>query len=137
MKNWKSLFVFLMGLTLLVGCGETASKTPKKESKNDLVSIKDGIYTEYYPGRKAVKFQGPQNEAGKRNGRWFFYDQNGTEQSMTEYTEGVRNGFTTVRYPDGTMRYTGEYTNDKPSGVWRFYKKDGSLEIEKEYPSQP
>jgi hypothetical protein len=137
MKKIRTLLILLMGLQLITSCGEKAPKTVKKETKSSLVSIKNGIYTEYYPGRKAVKFQGPQNADGKRNGRWFFYAPNGTEQSMTEYTEGLRNGFTTVRYPDGTMRYTGEYLNDKPSGTWRFYKKDGSLEIEKEYPAQP
>lgn len=129
MKNLA--LMLLVGLAFMVACNNApATKKPKKEN---LIEVKDGVYTEYYPGRKAVKFRGPQNDEGKRNGRWFFYDEKGNEMSMTEYTDGFMNGFIFVRYPNGTMRYTGEYTMGKESGLWRFYDEKGKVQIEKDY----
>ena len=125
--------ILIASISLTVSsCGEE-KKAPKKESGNDLVEIKNGIYTEYYPGRKAVKFKGPQDDESKRNGRWFFYDERGNEMSMTEYVNGKKHGFIFVRYPNGSMRYTGEFNMDIESGLWRFYKEDGTLMSEKDY----
>lgn len=125
--------ILIASISLTVSsCGEE-KKAPKKESGNDLVEIKNGIYTEYYPGRKAVKFKGPQDDESKRNGRWFFYDERGNEMSMTEYVNGKKHGFIFVRYPNGSMRYTGEFNMDVESGLWRFYKEDGTIISEKDY----
>lgn len=136
MKNIRLIYslLFITGL-LITSC--TSSPEPKKEeSRSDLVVIKNGVYTEFYPGKKAIKFRGPQNKAGQRNGRWYFYSKTGDEQSSTEYTDGKKNGFTFVRYPNGAMRYTGEYTKDIASGLWRFYKQDGTIEFEKNYATE-
>lgn len=125
--------ILIASVSLTVSsCGEE-KKAPKKESANDLVEIKNGIYTEYYPGRKAVKFKGPQDDESKRNGRWFFYDERGNELSMTEYVNGKKHGFIFVRYPNGAMRYTGEFNMDVESGLWKFYKEDGTIVSEKDY----
>jgi antitoxin component YwqK of YwqJK toxin-antitoxin module len=125
--------IFIASISLTISsCGEE-KKAPKKETTDNLVEIKNGIYTEYYPGRKAVKFKGPQDDNSLRNGRWFFYDENGNELSMTEYVNGKKHGFIFVRYPNGTMRYTGEFNMDTESGLWKFYKEDGSLASEKDY----
>ncbi len=133
-KNWIFRLMLLTSL-LIASCNNTPE--PKKEEKrSDLVVIKNGIYTEFYPGKKAIKFRGPQNTSGQRNGRWYFYAPNGDEQSSTEYTDGKKNGFIFVRYPNGAMRYTGEYTNDTPSGLWRFYKEDGTIDQEKNYATE-
>lgn len=125
--------IFIVSISLVItSCGEE-KKTPEKETTDNLVEIKNGIYTEYYPGRKAVKFKGPQDDNSLRNGRWFFYDERGNELSMTEYVNGKKHGFIFVRYPNGTMRYTGEFNMDVESGLWKFYKEDGSLASEKDY----
>lgn len=118
----------------IAACGEE-QKPKEKPKKESLIEIKDGVYTEYYPGRKAVKIRGPVNDKEQRNGRWYFYLENGNEQSMSEYIDGKRSGFTWVRYPSGNMRYSGEYLNDKETGVWRFYAEDGTLQQEKDYNS--
>ncbi len=125
------IFIAFISLTMS-SCGEE-KKAPEKETADDLVEIKNGIYTEYYPGRKAIKFKGPQDDNSQRNGRWFFYDERGNELSMTEYVNGKKHGFIFVRYPNGTMRYTGEFNMDIESGLWKFYKEDGSLASEKDY----
>ena len=127
-------FLFSLLTLMALSCSDTPKpKKPKKEKVESLVEIKDGVYTEYYPGRKAIKFQGPQDEKGIRDGRWFFYSENGTEQSMTEFVKGKKHGFIFVRYPNGQMRYTGQFNNDIEAGLWRFYKEDGSLDFEKTY----
>ncbi|WP_343605669.1 hypothetical protein [Fluviicola sp.] len=131
----KQLFglIFITAVSLAVSsCGEE-KKAPKKEKTEDLVEIKNGIYTEYYPGRKAIKFRGPQDKDKQRNGRWFFYDERGNELSMTEYVNGKKHGFIFVRYPNGTMRYTGEFNMDTEAGVWKFYNEDGTIQNEKDY----
>lgn len=134
MKNTITLFFSAIAILFFTSCGEEAASKPKKKEKDlPLVEIKNGIYTEYYPGRTAVKFQGPQTEDGLRNGRWFFYSEAGTEQSMTEYTMGKKNGLTMVRYPNGNVRYTGEYRDDKEAGLWIFRKEDGTVDFEKNY----
>lgn len=125
--------IFIAFISLAItSCGEE-KKAPEKETTDNLVEIKNGIYTEYYPGRKAVKFKGPQDDNSLRNGRWFFYDERGNELSMTEYVNGKKHGFIFVRYPNGTMRYTGEFNMDVEAGLWKFYKEDGSLASEKDY----
>lgn len=127
----RSLVVVAMAAGLLFSCGEP--EQPKKEDPSSLVEIKDGVYTEYYPGHKAVKFRGPQDENEMRDGRWFYYAENGTEQSMTEYKHGKKEGVTFVRYPNGTMRYVGEYKDNQPVGKWKTYNQDGSLQEEKDF----
>lgn len=131
MKFQLTLLIGLLSI-LFFSCEEPVVKE-KKEDPKSLVEVKDGVYTEYYPGRKAVKFKGPQDENKQRDGRWFYFAENGTEQSMTEYSHGKLNGVTFVRYPNGAMRYVGEYMNGEPSGVWKTYKEDGSIESEKDY----
>ena len=128
---------FLLALLLIIpvvfstSCGgENKKDKPKKEK---LVDIKNGVYTEYYPGRKAIKFQGQMTKEGDRNGRWVFFAENGTEMSLTEYNYGVRHGLIMVRYPTGNVRYTGFYTNGKESGEWHFFKEDGTLDMTKNY----
>jgi antitoxin component YwqK of YwqJK toxin-antitoxin module len=130
----KFLLAILLVLPLVfsTSCGEEKKKAPAPK-KEKLVDIKDGVYTEYYPGRKSVKFQGPITKDNKRDGRWFFFSENGTEMSTTEYTKGVRNGLIMVRYPSGNVRYSGFYTNGTESGKWRFYLEDGTLDFEKDY----
>lgn len=123
--------ITLFSLTF-TACGEE-KKAPEKKAGDDLVEIKNGIYTEYYPGRKAIKFRGPQDKNDLRNGRWFFYDEKGNELSMTEYVNGKKHGFIFVRYPNGAMRYTGEFNMDVESGLWKFYKEDGTVFSEKDY----
>ncbi|AEA42253.1 toxin-antitoxin system YwqK family antitoxin [Fluviicola taffensis] len=132
MKQVIGIISVVLFLLTLGSCGDDQN-TAKKESASDLVDIKNGIYTEYYPGRKAVKFKGPQDDENLRNGRWFFYDEKGNELSMTEYVNGKKHGFIFVRYPNGSMRYTGEFNMDVESGVWKFYNEDGTISSEKDY----
>ena len=117
--------------SLLISCKD--KQVDKIVEKENLVEIKDGIYTEWYPGKKNKKFQGAQDEKSRRDGKWVFYSEKGNELSITFYTNGLKNGFTMVKYPSGRMHYRGEYRNDTIVGLWTTYDQNGKITKEKNY----
>ncbi len=120
---------------LLFACSEEEVATPKEkiESVEDLTEIKDGVFTQYYPGRKKIKFRGEQDELGQRNGLWYFYSESGVQISMTEFIHGKKNGVSVLYYENGSLQYSGEYENDKPVGIWKTYNEKGELIDTKDY----
>lgn len=103
----------------------TVKNEVDKLDKKDLVEIKNSMYVEYYPGKKKVKFKGPQDENSKRNGKWTYYSETGVELSMTIYSHGIPHGHTMVKYPNGNIHYVGEYENGLKIGVWTTYTPEG------------
>ena len=129
----KIVFVFVT-LFLIFGCKNTTdNKIDKKIKIEKLVEVKDGVFTEWYPGKKQIKFQGGQDELGNRDGKWTFYAENGIELSFTLYDHGKKEGFSLVKYPNGRIHYRGEYQNDEMIGLWSTYDEKGNLISEKEY----
>ena len=129
----KIVFVFVT-LFLIFGCENTTDKKIDKKIKiENLVEVKDGVFTEWYPGKKSIKFQGGQDDLGNRDGKWTFYAENGTELSFTLYDHGKKEGFSLVKYPNGRIHYRGEYQNDEMIGLWSTYDEKGNLITEKEY----
>ncbi len=131
------MFKYVVYLSLAVSlfsCGEDAKPVVKKEIEKpeELVVIDNGLYTEYYPGKKHVKFQGQQDENKQRHGKWTYYSENGTEQSITYYDHGKKHGHTIVKYPNGNLHYIGEYDHDVEIGVWQMYDEAG-VKTEKDY----
>lgn len=113
---------------------KTTTVVERPENPEDLIEIKGNMYVEYYDAAKTkVKFEGNQDEEKKRHGRWVHYFQDGREASVTFYTHGIRNGFSSVRRPNGAMYYHGEYKDDKPVGIWKYYDEQGNLEREQDY----
>ena len=47
--------------------------------------------------------------------------------SETVYSAGNKNGPSITFYPNGKIRYVGEYTNDDKSGEWKFYDEAGNV----------
>lgn len=134
----KTKILFIALITSLVSCSETEIEKEDTTQKTvieeeNLVEIKNGVFTEYYPGKKAIKFQGQQDKDGYRNGIWHYYSETGTELSMTNYEHGVKQGHSIVKYPNGAIHYTGEYKNDKPIGLWKTYDEAGKLASTKDY----
>lgn len=130
----KKIFTYFLLIILVFSCQsnkeDLITTTDKKEN---LVEIKDGIYTEWYPGKKHKKFQGAQDEKYQRDGKWVFFSEGGTELSITFYSNGLKDGFTIVKYPSGRMHYRGEYRNDTIVGVWTTYDENGKVTNEKDY----
>jgi antitoxin component YwqK of YwqJK toxin-antitoxin module len=125
-----SLLVFTVAVLSLVSCG---GEEPAPKTSESLIEVKDGIYTEYYPGRKSIKFRGPQDENELRHGKWYFYSEKGVELSMTEYVHGLKSGGSFVRYPNGVMHYYGEWYKDKQVGQWVTYDQTGKVVEEKNF----
>ena len=113
--------------------GEETEDQTTPQKKEVLVEVKDGVYTEWYPGKKNIKFKGGMTKEKKRNGRWVFYSENGAELSTTMYENGVREGFTIVKYPNGGIHYRGEYKNDVTVGIWTTYDEKGNVTEEKNF----
>jgi antitoxin component YwqK of YwqJK toxin-antitoxin module len=128
-----ALYTFLL-LFIAVSCTDKKEEeTTKKPKTEKLTEIKNGRFTEWYPGKKQIKFQGMLTKKGDRNGKWTFYSETGNELSMTVYENGKREGFTIVKYPNGAIHYTGEYKNNKTVGIWKTYDEKGKLVTEKDF----
>jgi antitoxin component YwqK of YwqJK toxin-antitoxin module len=124
MKKFAYLFSLLI---LVVACGEQEKEKPKKIEVENLIEIKDGIYKEFYPGKKEVRITGPVGDNNVREGKWTFLAKNGTEMSICFYENGKKNGHSIVKHPNGAISYVGEYINDKQIGIWEFYDEKGKL----------
>ena len=75
-----SKILFFIGIAILTlnafsTDGPDTSEQPKKEEV--LYEIKDGKFTEWYPGKKQVKFEGNVDVKGDREGKWTFYSEKG------------------------------------------------------------
>jgi antitoxin component YwqK of YwqJK toxin-antitoxin module len=128
-----ALFTFLL-LFIAVSCTDKKVEDSNKKTKTEkLTEIKNGRFTEWYPGKKQIKFQGMLTKKGDRNGKWSFYSETGNELSFTIYENGKREGFTVVKYPSGGIHYTGEYKNDESVGIWKTYDEKGKLVTEKDF----
>ena len=123
---------------LIMSCSDQADK-PKENTSNNPPSeivLNDTVnrqVSEWYQGKDQLKMSGQIDKNKKRHGAWVYYSQTGLELSMTTYTNGMKEGFSVVKYPNGIRHYHGEYRNDKKVGVWKFYNKEGELVEEKNY----
>lgn len=127
-------YFFIMSLALLAfSCSTEEEEIKKPVEVEELVEIKDGVYTEWYPGKKQIKYRGGQDAENRRHGKWTFYAENGAELSMTMYNSGKKEGFTIVKYPNGMIHYRGEYLNDEMVGIWTTYNEQGKVDTEKDY----
>jgi antitoxin component YwqK of YwqJK toxin-antitoxin module len=146
----KNIFCFTLYL-VLISCSieesESKTKIDSQASNNDtidsidqmtvdkseLIEIEGNMYSEYYPGKKDLKFQGPQDEMGERHGKWLYFSENGDELSMTLYKNGKRHGHSIVKYPNGGIHYIGEYRENKQVREWKTYTIEGKLHEVKKF----
>jgi antitoxin component YwqK of YwqJK toxin-antitoxin module len=129
----KNLTFLILSLLLYSCINEEEEYKREVKAPEILVEIEDGIFTEYYPGKKQIKFQGEQDDELNRHGRWVFYGENGLELSISHYIHGKKDGFCIVKYPNGVLHYVGEYSDDKKVGVWKTYNEKGELVTEKDF----
>lgn len=116
----------------LVACS-TDQSSKKPTDQQQLIEVKQGVYSEWYPGRKQLKFHGSIDEKGNRDGKWVFYSPEGKELSTSVYNHGKREGFSVVKYPNGAVHYRGEYRNDTMVGIWTTFDEKGRVINEKNY----
>lgn len=138
----KHFYLLFLGL-LLFSCSEnntvetepftttqdtTTAIAPKNAfNKKDLVEINNSMYVEYYPGKKQIKFKGPQDENGKRHGKWTHFSEEGVELSISEYEHGIPHGLRFVKYPNGNIHYVGQFEHGEKVGVWSTYTINGEV----------
>lgn len=102
-----------------------ATEAPTVETPEELVYIKGHTFTQYYPGKKQIKFQGLQDDQKRRNGKWSYFSPDGKELSTTMYSHGKKHGHMIVKHENGTLYYHGEMSEDKKIGIWKNYDEDG------------
>lgn len=126
------IFIQILICIVLVAC--STDKAPKKPTASEqLIEVKHGLYSEWYPGKKQLKFKGSIDEKGNRDGKWVFFSPEGNELSTSVYDHGKREGFSVVKYPNGAVHYRGEYRNDVMVGIWTTFDEKGKVLNEKDY----
>jgi len=132
MKN--ILFIALLALFTLNSCSGDNSKKEQQPMKEEMLyQIKEGKFTEWYPGKKQVKFEGDLDVKGNREGKWNFFSEKGNLLSFTFYDHGKREGYSVVKHPNGRIHYHGEYQQDEMVGVWTTYDVNGKNKQVKDY----
>ncbi len=114
-------------LFLATSCSNEPTETKKIPESENLIEYKDGIFTEFYPGRKKVKMKGAQDAQKVRDGKWVLLSPKGEEMSVTFFDKGKREGHSFVKHPNGAMNYYGEYLHDVQIGIWKFYDETGKF----------
>lgn len=89
-------------------------------------------YEEFYESG-ALKIEGNFDDINARNGLWISYYEDGKKWSESFYIHGKKEGHSLTFFPNGKIRYVGEYKNDEKTGLWRFYNESGDLEKEETY----
>ncbi len=126
----KHIFSILSIGLLLLSCTSEVEDKKKEDPQlvnETLIETIDGIYYEYYPGKKQVKITGPVDSEEKRHGTWEFYNERGEKRGFNIYKHGKRHGHSYSSYPNGAPLYHGEYWEDTLIGVWKHYDKDGKV----------
>lgn len=63
----------------------------------------------------------------QRNGEWTAWDENGAMMTQGHYKMGIDDGYKVVYYPNGKIRYEGQYQDSVPFGKWTFYNAAGEV----------
>lgn len=114
---------------------ETEDATPI-ETEEDLIEVKGHTFTQYYPGKKKIKFKGMQDDEQRRDGLWTFYSEEGKELSTTMFKHGMKHGHMIVKHPNGAIYYYGEMHEDVKVGIWKTYDENGELVSETDFGSK-
>ena len=127
----KLIYALMLGL-LVLSCGEEIEDKKIEVEDTELIVEKDGMWTEYYPGKKQIRIQGPMDDNKQRHGRWVHFSEQGRQLNFTMYEHGKKHGHSFNAYPNGSPYYYGEYWNDSLVGIWKTYDTKGNFK-EKDY----
>jgi len=127
----KQIIFMILSVSILASCSNSEENIVG-EKPEITQTPDDGLYREYYPNDQ-VKMEGALNEEGKRMGKWTAYFENGQKMSESMYNNGQNHGYSMVWYPNGNVRYFGDYKAGKKTGEWTFYKESGEVLKLEEY----
>lgn len=140
----KRSFLFVGLIAFLFSCsGEDSSNTTDENGTSSDESTDVEVidfaeqdspdnYKEYHPNGE-LSIEGKLNENGNRQGLWISYYDTGVKWSESYYTDGKRDGHSLTFYPNGQVRYVGEYSDDERIGNWKFYDEEGNLTNEENF----
>ncbi len=119
-------FILCLLSLSLVSCKQDKAETPQNESilKDDYVQETDTYFKEFYGGNDQIKMEGAFDKDKNRDGVWKYYTVDGKTLSVTEYKNGIKNGYSILYSPNGTLKYRGEYREDVQIGEWKFYDSE-------------
>lgn len=117
-------FIFFLSLITLVACKNNESDVEKavpEKVAEDYEKVEGSSYRSFYGSNDQLKMEGIYDDAGKKHGVWTYYFPDGRKQSVTEYKNGLKDGYSVVYHANGSIYYSGEYREDKMVGIWDFY----------------
>lgn len=95
-------------------------------------TIKTGLIEELHENGR-LKISGVLDNDGLKKGVWTSYFENGQKNSESNFLKGINNGYSMVWYPNGNVRYFGDYKDGKRIGEWVFYEEDGTVAKKESY----
>jgi len=111
---------------------EERSDDPSTTTPQFQPTHKGADYQEFYEDGQ-LKIEGNYDANNQRHGIWVSYYDNGQKWSESVYQNGLKNGHSITFFPNGNVRYVGDYKEDKKTGVWTFYDESGEVTQEKTY----
>lgn len=138
----KKLLYILLFIATLYACSDAKNNdnilietTIDSEIVEDNVhenSISPGEFVEYHPNGN-IKMKGRYDSNKKRTGLWISYYDNNVKWSESYYVDGKRDGHSLTFFPNGGVRYRGEYKMEQKIGTWTFYNESGEVVKEEKY----
>lgn len=103
------------------------TKTGRLIKTDTIVDFKKlvGTTTTYYANGKPKEME--HRDTSGAVDRYMANFESGNRRIIISYKDGKRNGITTEYNPNGTVKETGNYVNDKREGTFKFYDIRGQL----------
>jgi antitoxin component YwqK of YwqJK toxin-antitoxin module len=109
------------------------TKTGRLIKTDTIVDFKKlvGTTTTYYVNGNPKEME--HRDTSGAVDRYSAYFEGGGRRIFINYRDGKRNGLMTEYNPNGTVKETGTYVNDKREGVFSFYDVRGKLLISRKF----
>jgi antitoxin component YwqK of YwqJK toxin-antitoxin module len=109
------------------------TKTGRLIKTDTIVDFKKlvGTTTTYYANGKPKEAE--HRDTSGAVDRYSAYFESGNRRIVISYRDGKRNGLMTEYNPNGTVKETGTYINDKREGVFSFYDVRGKLLVSRKF----
>jgi antitoxin component YwqK of YwqJK toxin-antitoxin module len=109
------------------------TKTGRLIKTDTIVDFKKlvGTTTTYYANGKPKESE--HRDTSGAVDRYSAYFESGNRRIIISYRDGKRNGLMTEYNPNGTVKESGTYVNDKREGVFSFYDVRGKLLVSRKF----
>jgi antitoxin component YwqK of YwqJK toxin-antitoxin module len=122
---WISWIAFI-ALMLAVLCFLTLAVSCREESKEANGTLEAQAVTLTYPDGMR-KGEGQMNEAGKKDGSWTYWHENGQKAKEGEYEDGEPEGRWMYWFENGKKQHDGQYKDGIKVGEWYSAGNDGEF----------